>query len=146
MKQFFEETPSQNPCIEYPKAYNDNISYVPPNPIPHQAELYPPRVSVPYPINVGPTMISIILNNLVQPVNVVRVNLSNDPRCRQCKSNKTPIIRRKIGKVGIIWIIILLVTTGFLFFIPFCCNSCKDVVLNCANCGAWMSTIPARFC
>ena len=55
-------------------------------------------------------------------------------------------MRTKIGGVTLAWCCCLFVTTGILFWVPFCCDSCKDTEVVCQGCQLVKTTIPANCC
>ena len=79
------------------------------------------------------------------------IHVDNDDNdgtpCQYCGTNTTHICRRTSGGVTYAWCCCLLITTGFLCFVPFfCCENCKDVELVCIKCQQVKNKIPANCC
>ena len=71
---------------------------------------------------------------------------NNVATCRYCSGQTKNVLRRKAGCVTISWCICLLATTGLFFWLPFCCDGCKDTQFMCGQCGNIKSEIPANCC
>lgn len=79
---------------------------------------------------------------------IIQINDNDDDGtpCQYCGTKTSHITRRKVGCVAIGWCFCLLVTTGFLFWLPCCMDGCKDVELVCVKCQSVKNTISANCC
>jgi len=78
-----------------------------------------------------------------QPQTILIVGKQNDPtitnmahfgdtsQCPFCDRSTKNIMKRKVGCTTVSWCICLLFTTVGLFWIPFCCDGCKDTDCVC---------------
>lgn len=66
--------------------------------------------------------------------------------CALCQKETDNVMRHKVGGVTFAWCCCLLVTTGFLFWVPFCCDGCKDTEVVCQGCQLVKTTVPANCC
>lgn len=74
------------------------------------------------------------------------MNPAYSPFCKSCGSVVAPIISKKVGQNTLLWAVFLFLFTGFLCFLPFVMDRCKNTVLNCASCGIKISEIEAHCC
>lgn len=70
-------------------------------------------------------------------------DISNCPYCNQKTQN---VLNRKIGCTTFLWCLCLLATTGGLFWLPFCCDGCKDTDVICQRCCNTKTTVQANCC
>jgi hypothetical protein len=70
---------------------------------------------------------------------------NNMASCQYCSAKTKNILRRKAGCVTFAWCICLL-STGFLWWVPFCCDGCKDAEFMCEGCGQKKAEVPANCC
>lgn len=125
--------------------------YGPPPPGYNQPPIYnqPPSFNQPpgY-YNQPPPPQTIIINNSNQnePTITNMCQMGKISKCGYCNKETDNVMRTKIGGVTIAWCCFLMITTGFLFWIPCCVDSCKDTEVVCQQCTLVKTTIPANCC
>ena len=70
-------------------------------------------------------------------------DISHCPYCNQQTNN---VMNRKAGCTTFLWCFCLLATTAGLFWVPFCCDGCKDTVVVCQRCCNVKTTVEANCC
>lgn len=73
----------------------------------------------------------VIMGNQKEPTITNLAHFGNASQCPFCNKETKNILRRKTGCTTIGWCLCLLFTTGFFFWIPFCCDGCKDTDCMC---------------
>lgn len=108
--------------------------------------IYPPQNQMGYQPNFQQ-------GNMQQPTVIVVNNTSNNNNdtayCQYCKGKTEYLTRRKVGRVAIIYGIVLGVSGGLfcgLCLIPCCNEDCKDLEIVCTTCQQVSQVIPATFC
>lgn len=66
--------------------------------------------------------------------------------CPFCQRNTPNITEKTVGVVTFFWACVLFLCTGWLCFIPFVVDSCKDTEILCATCHRTKITVPAQCC
>ena len=73
-------------------------------------------------------------------------HFGDSSQCPYCDRGTKNITKRKVGCTTIFWCLCLLLTVPGFFWIPFCCDGCKDTDLVCEQCGNVKTNIPANCC
>ena len=79
----------------------------------------------------APPQTIVIMQNAKEATITNMAHFGDSSQCPYCDRDTKNITKRKVGCTTISWCLCLLVTVPGFFWIPFCCDGCKDVDLVC---------------